>query len=335
MSHTSISTNSEGLIAPGLLAFALTVLTSALTAAPTPCLAQLNLTEIMITTRTYEEGSSCESAPEGSCELSTYQETTGVYEFLVHAPVGGYDPEGLAHAEFTLEAPGDWIVLEWEACRGAPQSGDPSLFGSRLVFDFDCIPGPPVLRMVISCPSPGRISVENPEISCGGFYIGPNTSYVDIGDFCGRLLIIDPCMGRTCEKSSGWFKTPFYQSELDAGSTTTDTLEVDVILCLQIPECDDDYVPYCFGQLTSSQPWVQATHLADQDPLVPQPFQLTLDASELTPGTYQAKVYLNEGSLLGTCCQEVCMDVELTVTPPSPVRRKTWGGLKGREARKP
>lgn len=289
--------------------------------------AQLTDPGLVLASRVYDEEADCSDAPP-VCDALTLQDRTGIHEFLVY----GYaaDMGGILSADFSLDWPEAWTVLDWAACRAPLEAGDPAIRGDRLFFDLnDCDHwDTPLLRLVIDCPTPGRLrfSDQDAHLCATESQAFAMESYVEVGDFCGRLPRATPCEALACDDLAGSFGTPSLRTVIPQGSVWSDTLSASFRSCGSIPECDGGYNLECDRILSTDAEWM-SVELLDSSGRTGR-FVVTIDASALGAGEFDGRVYLDRGS--SGCCTENCMGVSLDVSPVSPVIQNSWGTLKDR-----
>ena len=288
----------------------------------TPASAQIPLTGLSASCRAPDFEGACEDIPEG-CDLSSYEPLTGIYEFLFHAyPVFDQGP-GLGNVTFQLSAPQDWTVLDWSSCRGVLRSGDPTALGSEISMDFqDCIAGPPLLRMLIDCPSAGRLGFSSIEISCDGRPTERWGNYVDIGERCGRLSLDAPCQMLQCDVLAGHFSPSRVSARVEVGEQWSQTIQMWTGTCPSLPECGTLEWGCPVGAPGNGYPWIIISDLTPDY----RSFLLTLDATDLEPGYYEGTLEMSAS----LCCRRNCMTVSLIVDKANPVVPRTWGSLKSR-----
>lgn len=278
-------------------------------------------------TLTTSDRTSVECSVESPCDGATAQPVVGTYLFRVFA--GPIEPA--SEAWFALEMPSDYSIVDWSVCQEGLIDGDPDRpaaglhFRSPECFVWDI----PLVQYVIECPTPGRVQLAAADslggISCPGDYFETwyADRYVDIGDFCGRL-VKTACWN--CPPGlAGHFDPTVLEMHVPWRTTAADTIDAwSPVDCSELPECGGGwYDPPCFGSVTTETPWLSLVHI-DTDGNNHR-YQVVASAQGLAVGRYHGRIDLNGSS---TCCESTCMEVKMEVLPPSPVLGRSWGDVK-------
>lgn len=300
----------------------LAALCVALLASPAP--GQVLCTYPTISSRT---PGTCADAPP-RCQGHSWEFTTGTYEFDIYPHE--VCPSWLSGMRFGLTWPAAWTLVSWETCPGTTATGNLAAPGDGLLLAFSpCTDGnTAVVRVVMDCTAPGRMSfTRHPdgEIAyrpCGSstwVLYDPIITYVEIGDYCGREVLDNPC-GTLCSSPLGVvFDPPVIDAAVYESGTATLALTAAFIDgCPRLPECGGWPMGTCVSELEAGASWMTVDFLTEGY-AGRRHYAVHLDTNGLAPGLHTARI--ESGSTTCSDCAANCVEVRLEVLPCGPPLR--------------
>ena len=306
-----------------ILVPAIAVLLGCASSLPDPVYGQVPVSFLATSVRPDAPGNRCDNAPP-ACEGSGWTSTPGRQEFDLYRYPGAEYPTDAAR--FCLTWPDGWTFISAEICYGTLVSGDPSVRGALLDFEFPDCPyeSAPFLRIVLDCPSSGsfRLGCDPSVRLCGGgdeWMEELIPSRCDVGDWCGRFPN-QPCSWCSLQhRNSAGFDPPNLEITLLPGQTWSGLLHARGDLgpeCGGAPECGEGY-GMCLAGLESDVPWMERTVFWPPDDGYHNiPYLLRVDSGGLPPGRYAGNIVSSSGC--GWCVPN-CMPVTLIVQDPAAV----------------